>query len=465
MDRIVWSIPFQIALIKKLYGRFQLMQTLDQKRALVDDGLREFFAGGDAGPFKKEMEALDHADNRRAFIDELLSYGLIEELLSDAQVEDIIINGTRPIFIHHGSKGLVAVDKRFHTEEELDLFVHKLVLFSGRSRVDKLMNIELPNLEGRVNIIDSPFGPQLTITKAKSSPISVLELIERGAMTYEVAAQLWLYLEGMSIRPANMIIAGGPGVGKTTLLNALFCFIPDTDRLVVMEDTLELNTDFFDSCSRLESGENFTLADLVKNSLRMRPERIVVGEVRGAEARDMITAANIGKYCIGTIHALTSREAIMRLQNEPMNIPRELVRLIDVFVVLKRYHVAGKVTRMVDEISETSGMEQEKVLLSQIYKYDYETNQIRAVTTSTVYRDRLAQQSGLLPKDLILELQLRTLLLKELAQRGLTTLREVTLFCRAFSRDPDAAVAGLGLNREALLGKEYLKERRQRFVH
>jgi len=327
-------------------------------------------------------------------------------------------------------------------------------VFSGRQTFDPIMNIELPNLEGRVNIVKSPFGPQLTITKAKSTPLSIIELIETGAMSYEVAAQLWLYLEGMAIRPANMIIAGGPGVGKTTLLNALFSFIPQRDRMVIMEDTLELNSDFEDSCSRLECGEDFDLADLVKNSLRMRPERIVIGEVRGSEARDMMTAANVGKYCIGTIHALTSREAIIRLQNEPMNIPEDLIRLIDVFIVLKRYHVEGKVFRVVDEVSETSGMEQEKVLLSHIYKYDYETKTIKTMATSTVYRDRLARGAGLLGKDILLEVQLRAFLLQQLAERDLKTIREVTSFCRAYSVQPDVTVRNLGFDRAQLLGRK-----------
>lgn len=450
-------------LIDVLYGRLHLLQDYAQKVRIVSDGLKILFANDERRLFKKEMELLDKEDVRKAFIHDFLSYGIIQDLLSDFDVEDIIINSLKSIYIHHSEKGLVSANKHFQTKEDLDLFIKKLILFSGRSRWENIMDLELPNLEGRINIIRSPFGPQLTITKAKSSPLSVLELIKRGALNYEVAAQLWLYLDGMSIRPANIIIAGGPGVGKTTLLNSLFSFVPKKDRIVVMEDTLELNTDFADSCSRLESGEGLTLADLVKNSLRMRPERIVVGEVRGAEARDMITSVNIGKYCIGTIHALTSREAIMRLQNEPMNIPQELIRLIDVFVVLKRYHVGGRVTRVVDEVSETSGMEQEKVLLSHIYKYDYETDTIRQMATSTVYRDRLAREAGLLPKDIILEVQLRALLLKELNDRGYVTMKEVTAFCQAYSQDCDAAVESLGLSRDQLLGKEYMQDRRKRF--
>lgn len=448
-------IALESRLAEQLAGRLRLLESSQEKLAIVEKALSEILESSDHGGFAKEREELNQSEARVKFIHEFLSYGLIQEFLGDAHVEDVVINSLNPIYIHHSQRGLVSTGKRFKSIEELDLFIRKLVVFSGRVGMDKIMNLELPHLEGRVNYVKSPFGPQLTITKAKTSPLSVLDLIKSGSLTYEVAAQLWLYLEGMSIRPANIVIAGGPGVGKTTFLNALFSFIPETERIVVIEDTLELNTEFEDSCSRLESGEDFTLADLVRNSLRMRPERIIVGEVRGEEAKDMITAMNIGKYCVSTIHALTSREAIIRLQNQPMDIPEELIRLIDVFVVLKRYHVDNKVFRVIDELSETSGMEQEKVLLSHIYKYDLETKKIKPVSTSTVYRDRLAQQGGLMPRDIILEVQLRAFLLQKLAERGHTTLREITSFCRAYNRNPDQTVASLGFNRNELLGRKH----------
>ena len=330
-------VDLESLVVEKLWGRISLLQSQAEKEQAIASILSEAQGNDQKQRLQKELKDISGDQAKIEFIKGFLSYGVIEDLLCDSEVEDIIINSLKDIYIHHSQKGLVSTGKRFPTQKELDLFVRKLLLFSGRQEIKKIMNIELPNLQGRVNIILSPFGPQITITKAKVEPLSIIDLVERGTLPYQVAAQLWLYVEGFSIKPANIIIAGGPGTGKTTLLNALFSFVPTNERMVIIEDTLELNTFLEDSCSRLESDEEISLAALVKNSLRMRPDRIVVGEVRGEEARDMITAVNVGKYCLGTIHAATAREAILRLQNEPMNIPEILVNLVDVFVIMKRY--------------------------------------------------------------------------------------------------------------------------------
>jgi flagellar protein FlaI len=444
-------MELEYRLIDALSGKMNLLQTAQEREELVREELNGVFKKNDFPLLKK---AFEDEEVRVQFIKGFLSYGIITEVLCDHHVEDIVINNLKPIYIHHSERGFIATEKKFANHNEINLFIKKLVLFGGKIESGKILNLELPNLEGRVNIVHSPFGPQITITKAKVTPLSIIDLVRSGGMTYEVAAQLWMYIEGMSIRPANLIIAGGPGVGKTTLLNALFSFIPESDRMVVIEDTLELNTFLEDSCSRLESDHEASLADLVKNSLRMRPERIIVGEVRGIEARDMITACNVGKYCIGTIHALTSREAIIRLQNEPMNIPEMLVNLIDVFIVLKRYHVKDKILRVVDEISETSGMEQIKILLSQVFKYDYDSQEMKQVSPSTIFRDRLAKESGLTPKEVMKEHLLRTFLLKKLDERGMNTIKEVSVFCRAYSKNPEQATSGLGFNRSELLSQD-----------
>ena len=434
-------------LLEKLKGHLRLLQDSKEREDISLAALESILAGDTARKFSSEL--VSDAE-RRKFILKFLSYGIIEPFLCDVNVEDIVIHGLDPIFIHHSERGFVRTDACFNHERELDIFIKKLTVFGGKEQIKRIADLELADLGGRANIITSPFGAQITITKAKPEPLSVIDLIEAKSLSYEVAAQLWLYIDGMSVKPANILIAGGPGTGKTTLLNSLFSFFPEKDHLVIIEDTLELNTLEMEGISRLESDEELSLADLIKNSLRMRPERIIVGEVRGAEARDMMTAMNVGKYCMCTIHALTSREAIIRLQSDPMNLPAQLVGLIDAFVVLRRFHVDGRLFRVVDEISETGGMEQSKILLSPVYKYNYEKHNFSMLSPSTIYRDKLARELGITPRDIINETILRAVTLKQVHERGVHTQLDVTTFCRAYRNDPTAAMKSVGLDRKSL---------------
>jgi flagellar protein FlaI len=231
----------------------------------------------------------------------------------------------------------------------------------------------------------------------------------------------------------------------------LLSFVPENERIVVIEDTLELNTDLEENYSRLESDEEITLADLVKNALRMRPDRIIVGEVRGKEAQDLMTAMNIGKYCMGTLHASTARETIIRLENEPMNVPEVLVNLVDVFVIMRRYNINDRIQRVVGELVETAGMERKMVLLSTLWAYDLGKAQFVESAVSSVYRDRLAHISGKSPKEIMEELKLRTSLLTKLVEKSVDDIKEVTKICRKYVIKPVEVFNELGLNKDDVL--------------
>jgi len=439
-------IEIENEILDKLSGRIYLLQDLTHKREVISQAFLEVYNTPRCQRFIRKSRGLE----LETFFNEFLSYGIIEEFLADPAVEDIMINYLSSIYLHKTKIGMVKTDKKFASREEIDLFIKKLIFFSGRKTINKINNVELSEIKGRVNIAYSPFGPQITITRAKERPLSIVDLIKTGCLNAEIAAQFWIYVEGLGIKPANIVISGGPGAGKSTLLNALFSFIPSSDRIVVIEDTLELNTKLEENCSRLESDEETTLADLVKNSLRMRPDRVIVGEVRGREAQDLMTSMNIGKYCMGTLHASTARETIMRLESEPMNISEALVNLIDVFVIMRRYNINGTIHRVVGELVETAGLEKKMVLLSTLWTYDLTQHVFSESAVSSIFRDKLAQISGISAKDIIKEIKVRTNLIKILVERNINDTAELTKIFRKYAVDPNAAIGNLGFKKEEL---------------
>lgn len=445
-----FRLEIESDILENLFGKINLLQSREEKEKVVLSALSQTYGKTAQESFlqNEAMADLQSDEGRRKFLDTFFSFGFIDELVQNPHTEDIIINGLNPIYIHDTFRGLVKTEKKFRTQRELEVFVKKLVVFAGKKNLRQMNNFELPNIAGRVNIVQSPFGPQVTITKIKESPLSIIDLINLRSLTYGIAAQLWVYIEGMGSRPANTLILGAPGSGKTTLMNALMSFIPDSERLVVIEDTLELNTKQEDSWSRLEVDDGLSLQDLVKNSLRMRPERIIVGEVRGSEAQDMMTAMNIGKYCMGTIHANSAREAIIRLESEPMNIPEILVNLIDVFITVKKYQIKNSFFRVVDEIAETAGMEQKVVLLSPVWQYNYEKMDFVERQPSSVFRDKVCRTGGIPTKKFIEEVNVRAQVLQVLREKEMHKIEDVSHFCRLFHRDKDEAFAKLGLSRE-----------------
>ncbi len=300
-------------------------------------------------------------------------FGFLEKYLNDQDIEDIMVNNTKNVFVSSTTKGTMAVSDKVNTRVELENLVDKLKMYATTETANnKIFDVHMPN-GSRVNIVDSPLGADITIRNFRKNALSMIDLIRMGEMSYQMAARLWIYVDGLKVRPANMLIGGMPASGKTTLLNSMFSFFRPDERIVVIEETYELNTETQDNCVRLETSPDIEISDLVKNALRMRPDMIIIGEVRGEEAKDMMTAMNIGKISMGTIHAGNTRDVITRLQNTPMNVDQSIIPLIDTIVMVSQVKEKQGQARKITQVSEISGIET-KVLLSDLYTYDYKTN-------------------------------------------------------------------------------------------
>ncbi len=236
---------------------------------------------------------------------DMIGFGLIDMLLEDNKLEDVLVTATdEPVYVYHRDHGMCVTNISFENEEELLHQIEKMARSVGR-RIDQqtpLLDATLPD-GSRVNATIppvSPDGPTLSIRKFRENPLTVIDIINYGTLSIDVAAFLWFAVEGMGVKPSNILFAGGTASGKTTTMNAFTAFVPDRERIISIEDTAELHLPH-DHWVRLETrppnvegkGE-ITMEDLVKNSLRMRPDRIIVGEVRGPEALTMFTGMNTG---------------------------------------------------------------------------------------------------------------------------------------------------------------------------
>lgn len=314
-------------------------------------------------------------------LDETLGFGPLELLLKDISISDILINGPKQVYVERRGK-LELTNVEFRDNKHLLQIIDRIVSKVGR-RVDEvcpMVDARLPD-GSRVNAIIPPLaldGPAVSIRRFGANPLKLEDLLNYKAFTPEMV----MLLEGAIKARLNIIISGGTGSGKTTLLNTLSSFIPNTDRIVTIEDAAELQLQQ-DHVVRLETrppnieGKGaITATDLVRNALRMRPERIIIGECRGPEALDMLQAMNTGHDgSLTTIHANSPRDAVARLETMIMmagfELPVKAMRqqissAVDLIVQASRLQGGP---RRVTYITEIVGMEQETVVMQDIYRY------------------------------------------------------------------------------------------------
>jgi flagellar protein FlaI len=371
-----------------------------------------------------------------AVVREMVGYGLLDYLLKDDNLEEImVINKDHPVYVFHRECGMCITNIRFSSEDEIKDIATKIAREVGR-RVDinsPLLDARLPD-GSRVNVTIPPIsvdGTTITIRKFRKSPFSIIDLIKNKTLSSFAAAFLWLAVDGYGYKAANILVSGGTGGGKTTTLNVLASFIPDDERIVTIEDTAELNL-FLNHWVRLESrppnieGEGeITMDILTKHSLRMRPDRIVVGEVRHKEAYTLFTAMNTGHDgCMGTLHANDAEETIVRVISPPMNVPEIMVSALDLIIVQNRLHTPKGLVRRVVEISEIVSKPGEKIKVRPIFKRDPLRDSLEYLGNSK-YLEKLSKLSGKSVSFFEEEIKRRENYLLELKNKGIFLNKEV----------------------------------------
>lgn len=314
-------------------------------------------------------------------------FGLLDSIIKDDTITEVMINGPDNIFIEQNGR-VFKLEKHFESLRKLEDVIQRIVGLAGRevNQANPICDTRLPD-GSRVNVVLPPIalcGPTVTIRKFSKTPMTIEKLIEYGSITQEIADKLEMLVRAKY----NIFISGGTGSGKTTFLNALSNFIPKDERIITIEDSAELQIVGIDNLVSMEtrnanasgSGQ-ITIRDLIKSSLRMRPERIVVGEVRGGEALDMLQAMNTGHDgSLSTGHANSTQDMLSRLETMVLQgaegLPLEAIRqqiasAVDIIIHLSRLRDKSRKTM---EITEVLGYQNGVIQLNPLYRFEEDEN-------------------------------------------------------------------------------------------
>lgn len=403
----------------------------------------------------KNRKGFEEPDSNKLFqmgeiiINSMIGYGAIQPLLNDDALEEVMVIGVgAPVYVAHRRHGAIPTNIVFENDMDIQRIIEKIGRFSGR-KIDianPLLDARLPD-GSRVNATLKPAsldGSTITIRKFKAEALTIIDIINFGTFSSEVAAFMWLAVDGMGVKPANVLVSGGTGSGKTTTLNCLGLFIPKRERVITIEDTAELQLPL-QHMIRLETKPpnvegkgGLSFNQLLINTLRMRPDRLILGEVRGEEASTLFVAMNTGHDgCMGTTHANTANETVTRLINAPMNVPLIMIPAMDLIIMQNRISVGGKVRRRVTEIAEIAGTELDKVLLNKIYEHDPKDDKVKATGTPSRLKQDIAKKAGISGEELNIELEKRTIVLDYLAGKGITKLDVVYKWIQDYYKDSD----------------------------
>ena len=362
---------------KYISDNFSLSQLSDEELEEKVEEVAEQYLQGRYLPIEQRVFIVEQVYSS------IRGLGLLDSIIKDDTITEVMINGPGHIFIEQDGR-LRQLDKQFESQRKLEDVIQRIVAMAGRevNQANPICDTRLPD-GSRVNVVLPPIarcGPTVTIRKFSSDPMTMEKLIRYGSITEEIADNLELLVKAKY----NIFISGGTGSGKTTFLNALSNYIPKDERVITIEDSAELQIMGVENLVSLEtrnantsgSGE-ITIRDLIKASLRMRPERIVVGEVRGGEALDMLQAMNTGQVMsLSTGHANSTQDMLSRLETMVLQgtegLPLEAVRqqiasAVDIIIHLSRMRDKSRKTM---EITEVVGYEKGHICLNPLYVFE-----------------------------------------------------------------------------------------------
>ncbi len=405
---------------KKNIVKQKALEVIDtaSDRLLIPKNLREFYA---------EM-----------VVREMVGYGLIDDIVNDDNLEEIMINGPNiPVYVFHRKFGMMKTNIVFSTDREIKELIDKIARECGR-RIDiacPIMDAVLSDGSRVCATIPpaTPDGSTVTIRKFRKDPITIPDLINFNTMDSTVAAFLWVAVEGLKSKPANILIAGGTGSGKTTTLNALCSYIPPDERIITIEDTLELNIPvehwirMLTRPPSIEGTGEITMDVLLKTTLRMRPDRIIVGEIRHKEAETLFTAMNTGHDgCMGTVHANSGKEVIIRLTSPPMNVPIYNLEALDLVIIQHRIHDRRLGTiRRITQIAEITNVLEGEPEAKTIVSWDPVDDKFIIEASKCKFIKKLSKFTGLNEEDIWEEINKRKEILEKMVKKGVRDLDKV----------------------------------------
>jgi flagellar protein FlaI len=381
-----------------------------------------------------------------------LGYGRIDPIMRDPLIEDVSCNGVNvPLYIWHRKFESIPTNIRFESAEELDTNALRLAYLCGShvSIAQPLLDASLPD-GSRINLTYGSEvtrkGSTFTIRKFKPDPFTITDLVTYKSLSPELAAFLWYAVENR----VSILVAGGIAAGKTTLLNCLSMFIKPDLKVVSIEDTPELNLpheNWIPAVTRTHFGlstenSDVTLFDLLKASLRQRPDYIIVGEIRGTEAYTLFQAVSTGHLGMSTVHAESVESCVYRLESAPMNIPRTLIAGVDIILVQKRVELNGKPVRKTVATSEIVGLDPRsgEILTNEVYKWNPAEDTFDFTGRSYII-EKIADKTGITPEQAAEEIQRRAKVLQWMVKTQKRNYKDVSNLIRSYLENPEPVLA------------------------